>query len=60
MVFADFFNDLLGSSCIIFVLIVLGIGWLLSAAGNAAGKVLKNEDFREGAKVGFWWWWINN
>jgi hypothetical protein len=56
MVFADFWNEMLGNACIMFVVILFGIGWVCKRIGEATKNALKNEDVREAAKFGFWAW----
>jgi len=60
MIFADFLGDFLSWTCLLFLLIVWGIGQLLSSIGKAAEKLLKNEDVQEGMKIGFWAWFFSD
>jgi len=60
MILADFVSDFLGWTCLSFALIVWVIGQLLSSIGQAAEKVLKDEDVREGMKIGFWAWFFSD
>lgn len=60
MVFADFFTEVIGYGFLMLVLILIWIGWIAQKIGSAAGKVLKDKDFQEGVKLGFWAWFLSD
>jgi hypothetical protein len=60
MVFADWFSDALGSSCLVFILILMGIGWIVQSIGKAAGDALKSDAARDAARIGFWAWFLSD
>lgn len=60
MLFADFFNELLGQACLMFVGVLFLIGWGLKALGGAVSNAMKNETVRDAAKIGFWSWFLSD
>ena len=49
--FADFWNDL-GQACIMLIVVVCLLGCLIGSLARTAGKAPKNEETREGIKLG--------
>ena len=49
MLFADWLNDLLGQSCLMFFGLIFLVGWGIKARFSSSAV-------QEGAKLGFWWW----
>jgi hypothetical protein len=60
MLFADFFNELFGSACLMFIAVIWLIGWVLTSIGNAAKEALKNDTVQQAARVGFWAWFLSD
>jgi len=60
MILADFVSDFLGWTCLSFALIVWVIGQLLSSIGQAAEKLLKDEDVQEGFWIGLQAWFMSD
>lgn len=56
MIFASFFDEVLGTGCCMFIFLVLGLGWLIKSLGNA----MKNETVQTAAKIGFWTWFLSD
>jgi hypothetical protein len=53
MLFADFFSDLLGQGCCMFIVVVGLLGWGISS-------LFKSDAVKEAARIGFWAWFLSD
>jgi hypothetical protein len=55
MLLADWLSDFLENACLISIVIFALIGWAIERLMKSAGDVLQDENVREAAEFGLWW-----
>jgi hypothetical protein len=56
MPFADFWSDLPGHACLMFMFFLLLIGGVAGSIAEGAAKIFKSDEAKQVARAGFWMW----